>query len=428
MSEFVPFDSVVPRLADRLMAEPVPDGLDELYLERDMYGKVRLSTAAPVEQDKAADDWLKCLATDLHRILGARSYPPEQGVLFVLPTALATLRTTRRKIQDRMYWADRLVTGERWSTVDTDTPANVPRRFTLYSVKGGVGRSTTAAVLARDLARYGERVLVVDLDLESPGPSAMLNHRTQPEFGITDWFVEDLIGQGDRVLHEMTASPTWAGDLEGEVYVAPALGRDPGEYLAKLGRVHLDIPDPWTERLQRLLHGLEVCSGATVVLLESRSGLHDIAAAAVTDLNAQVLLFAVDAASVWSGYDILFRLWQEHDLAATIRECLWTVPALTPEVDSAPYLDGFREHSWNLFRDRLYDAAGAGDDSAADQFTFDINDEEAPHAPLPIYWNRGLAAGSSLRNFEQTPVSRAYSGFLERFHQILKQGESYNHG
>ena len=50
-------------------------------------------------------------------------------------------------------------------------------RFTLYSVKGGVGRTTTAAVLAWQLAHNGQRVLVVDLDLESPGlSSAMLSH------------------------------------------------------------------------------------------------------------------------------------------------------------------------------------------------------------------------------------------------------------
>ena len=76
-----------------------------------------------------------------------------------------------------------------------------PARCTLHSVKGGVGRSTTAAVLARHLARSEERVLVVDLDIESSGlASAVLERRTQPDFGGVDWFVEELVGWDDLMI------------------------------------------------------------------------------------------------------------------------------------------------------------------------------------------------------------------------------------
>ena len=45
----------------------------------------------------------------------------------------------------------------------------------------------------------------------------------------------------------------------------------------------------------------------TVVLVESRNGLHDIAAATVTDLDAEVLLmFTIDSESHWTAYRILF--------------------------------------------------------------------------------------------------------------------------
>ena len=72
---------------------------------------------------------------------------------------------------------------------------------------GRMRRSTTAAALAWHLARKGERVLVVDLDLESPGlASALFEPERCPTFGMTDWFVEDLVGQGDQVLDDMTAA------------------------------------------------------------------------------------------------------------------------------------------------------------------------------------------------------------------------------
>ena len=129
-------------------------------------------------------------------------------MLFVSPSLLASLETAAQEVRPGVYLADRLVTGGNWWTVrDPGTDPHV-RRCTLFSVKGGVGRSTTAAVLAWHLARNGERVMVVDLDLESPGlSSAMLSARERPAFGITDWFVEDLVGQGDHVIREMAATP-----------------------------------------------------------------------------------------------------------------------------------------------------------------------------------------------------------------------------
>ena len=157
----------------------------------------------------------------------------------------------------------------------------------------------------------------------------------------------------------MLARPRWAQESSGDVCVAPAHGREPGDYLAKLGRVYRNVPDPWAVRFRSLLERLEAKFDPTVVLLESRSGLHDIAAAAVTEVDAQVLLFAVDSASTWTDYGILFQHWKTHRLAASIRGRLSIVSALTPELDTEHYLQRFREKSWNLFRDGLYGDYGS---------------------------------------------------------------------
>ena len=139
-----------------------------------------------------------------------------------------------------VYWVDRLVTGSDWWTVGNLPSERGVRRYTLYAVKGGVGRSTSAAVLASSLAEQGEHVMVLDLDLESPGLSVgLLDPRKQPRYGIVDWFVEDLVGQGDHVVEAMVAY-AWDNDFDGDVLIVPAHGADPGEYLAKLGRVYLD--------------------------------------------------------------------------------------------------------------------------------------------------------------------------------------------
>ena len=422
MKQLVPFDSIVGRVNSLLQApDALPANIPDLYLVRDLFGKVRLSISDEIDGDDAARDGLGRLAVALHQALGAHSYPPDSAVLSVDPEFLKSFADEAREIHPGVYWIDRLVTGSDWWTVQPPRRAQGAHRFTLYSVKGGVGRTTTAAVLARHLACRGERVLVIDLDLESPGLSkSMMDTREQPEFGVTDWFVEDLVGQGDRVIEEMTASPAWALDLEGDVHVAPAHGCEPGEYLAKLGRVYMDTPDPWAARLERLLQSLEKHCESTVVLLDSRSGLNDIAAAAVARVDARVLLLAIDSASTWDDYGILFRHWHAQGLAASIRRDLAIVSALTPDIDTEQYLAGFRQRSWHLFRECLYGEPREYDDSATDQFTFGLDDERAPHDPLPIFWNRELAAGTSLRSPEQAPATTAYAEFLRRFDQIVE--------
>ena len=351
-------------------------------------------------------------------------------MLFVEPALLADLDETAKKIDglDRVYWVDRLMTGGDWWTVappNAELPPEGPRRCTLFSVKGGVGRSTTAAVLAWRLARAGERVLVVDLDLESPGlSSAVLDPRTQPDFGVADWFVEDLVGQGERVIERMTAEPSWSRDFDGEVRIAPAHGSEPGEYLAKLGRVYMGhAGKSWSRRLGDLLSRLEERHAPTFVLLESRSGLHDVAAATVTDLGADVLLFATDSESTWTDYGILFRHWRDRGLATDIRKRLYIVSALTPESGTARYLKGFCQRAWDLFREHLYDEVAPS--SPGDEFSFGLDDEAALHRPAPILWNRGLAAGASLRDPEKkTPaVRQAYAAFLKWFDEGVARGD-----
>ena len=420
---FVSFDEVRRHVDGVLEAQVLPRNIAPLYLVRNLFGRVNVSVSDAVEADDSCRNALRRLSRSLHEKLGAHGYAADDAVLFVEPAMLETLKEGAREVRPGVYWVDRLVTGSGWWTVDDPRPEQGPTRCTLFSVKGGVGCSTTAAVLAWHLARRGERVLVVDLDLESPGlSSSILDTATQPKFGVTDWFVEELVGQGDRVVEQMTAAPAWAHDFNGSVRVVPSHGQDPGEYLAKLGRVYMDTSDDlWTERLKRLLRRLEHDFEPTVVLVESRSGLHDIAAATVTDLDAEVLLFAIDSESHWTDYRILFDHWSTHDLATRIRGRLSIVSALTPELDVEKYLQGFREQAWNLFRDRLYDAVPPSDDAGVN-FSFDLLAEEAPHDPIAIHWTRGLAAGALLSHLEEIPVKQAYAQFLKRFDRLIESG------
>ena len=416
---FVPFDDVRRRVKDALGAVGLPENAPPIYVIRDMFGKIGLSVSDEFESDDGLSAALSRLAEALSARLGAHGRASNRNILWVHRELLGTLKATAQEVDAGVVFADRLMVGGGWWQVGDRRQGGGSRRYTLHSIKGGVGRSTTAAVLAWHLARRGEDVLVVDLDLESPGLAAtVLPEAAQPTFGVVDWFVEELVGQGDDVLGRMVASPAWAHDLTGGVWVAPAHGHDPGEYLAKLGRVYVDTAaDPWTARLRRMLERLETTLSPTVVLIESRSGLHDIAAATVADLDADVMLFAVDSPSTWSDYGILFDHWSARGLAPRIRDRLSIVSALTPELGTERYLERFRENAWNIFRDRLYDSL-LGSDDPTDAVSYGLSSEEAPHSPFVIRWNRGLASGASLRHLEDTAVDQAYWPFLKRFDQL----------
>ncbi len=421
-SSLVPFDSITGHVVDSVASSissiksAVP-----VYLVRDLLGKVRIAVSDDIDGNKSISLVINELANKLYEALGPHAYSPDTAVLYADQSTLDTLSDIALEIDTGVYWVDRLVTCRGWWTVGELDSARTTTRYTLFSIKGGVGRSTTAAVLAMHLANSGESVMVIDLDLESPGlSSALLEPPVQPQFGVTDWFVEDLVGQGKLLITDMVAVPHWSHSLEGDVWIVPAHGYDPGEYLAKLGRVYMEAGGPWTDRLQRLLTQLELEYKPNIVLIESRSGLHDLASATVTDIGAQVIVFATDSESTWVDYEVLFRHWQKYNLATKIRERLSFVSALTPELHGEDYLRGFRERVWKLYSEYLYDEVDPFGDTD-DLFSFDIDHEDAPHIPIPILWTRGLAAGTSLRNLEKEAARFAYSEFLETFDNIHRE-------
>ena len=182
------------------------------------------------------------------------------------------------------------------------------------------------------------------------------------------------------------------------------------------------MDDPWAKRLDRLLRNLETRFDPTVVLIESRSGLHHTAAAAVTDIGAEVLLFANDSESSWTDYDILFRHWRDRDLAAKIRDRLWIVSALTPPDDEYRYLERFRERARALFGKHLYDEVSSHAAPCGEEVFFDLRDGDAPHDPLRIYRESAFAAGAALDRFEKAAVDLAYGAFLSRFDDLIDGG------
>jgi hypothetical protein len=305
------------------------------------------------------------------------------------------------------------VVGSEWLHPQEYAEDKAIQRVALYGFKGGVGRSTATYLLAEHLANVGggRCVLVVDLDLESPGVGALLQSDEElPDYGIVDYFAESAVGNQDGL--EVVARSTRARTRgTGEVWVAPAGGRPRAgyDYLAKLNRVYADLPRevdldeaPGASGLARRMdQAVSACEEEVtkrsrrpdVVLLDSRAGIHDIAAVTLTQLADLSLLFATDSAPSWNGYRALFRQWgQSPARARAIRERLRMVAAMVPRDGRDEYLERFRDSAQSCFAEFLYDNESVEESpkmsvpftTASAPFNFAPEDQDAPHSPLPI--------------------------------------------
>ena len=419
-------DHVLPELAKQLQDQwPDVKPYLPLLVNRNLNGRVRiiLDEKHELEGDSGVPQPLQRLATSIHKRLAPHISKPERVWLFDDDLAAVMKSSQTFPLKDsagqdipEVFVVDRLASEATWSRIVRGSQqgnSGIPR-VVFYAMKGGVGRSTAVAACAFALAQAGLRVLVLDLDLESPGLSAsLLPPDRQPAFGITDWLVEDLVNNGDAVSGALSALSPVSNASGGEIRVVPAHGREPGEYLSKLGRIWMPKfvdgrRQAWSERLERLLRELEGEHQPQVVLIDSRAGIDEIASACVTDLGAsRIFLFALDSHQTWSAYRLLFKHWQQHGAAEQIRDCLQTVGAMIPtwHDKSRDAVNALRENAYGLFLDTLYDEAPApthdpGDISrngaSPSPFSFDLNDATAPHSPRCIPWDQNFAAIRSL--------------------------------
>lgn len=291
---------------------------------------------------------------------------------------------------------DRQVTGHDWlKPADLASAKAHPHRIVFFGLKGGVGRSTALSMVAWGLARAGKQVLLVDFDLESPGLSGLLLPADRiAEFGVMDWLVEDSVGQGDKVLKGMVSTSPLGETTEKAIKVAAAMGQRESDYLSKLARAYGDIPSQngpqkLGERLHRMVEALEEQEKPDVVLIDSRAGLHDLAAAAIAGLADTALLFATGGAQTWLGYQQLFVHWQRRpDVARHVRERLALVRALTPKSDRENGVKAFQQKAYALFAETLYDSIPDEASELEGSYFHPIEtDESAPHFPILIDWD-----------------------------------------
>ncbi len=429
------FDNSIANVLRVLVGQFGP-ALPRIHLVRDVSGQ--LVVVLDPDALPEAEHWSK-LARTLHQTLGIQS-PGEKRVLLkesdliseeevadsqdriLLDLQDPPYRAISEDIKGQVWLIDRLITNQDWIRPPVWETPPVPTAVA-YSIKGGVGRTTTLALWAWYLARNGHHPILVDFDIEAPGlGSALLPYEELPDYGLIDWLIECILGKPDSgLLQECIAPWRVPQDASGSVRIIPAYGRKTKDYVAKLGRVFVPFIGPdekihgFAERVASLLEEVSrIPVAPTEVLIDSRAGLHDIGSAIVTRLAAEVFLFSRDDMQSWYAYKRLFSHLsmgkavqfgnQDHDIRSRMK-------MVAAQLDSGE--DAIRAWTSNSF-----DAwAEFYDEVEENQIGFyGRDDEAAPHYPLLTLFDlqvRQFNLSDPNKRPDWRWIDKAFSDFFE---------------
>ena len=298
--------------------------------------------------------------------------------------------------KEKISVIDHRLAGADW-LLPPAPPEEGPKRFVFASIKGGVGRTTALAVAAVNAASKGEKVLVVDLDLEAPGiGSILLAENELPKYGMLDAYIEHDMGNISSDFYFELFSPSSFGGGRGLIDVAPALGKTslgyPQNVLAKLSRAYIESETDsgeilsFTQKTHLIIHALSLNKTYDKILIDARAGLNESTAAALLGLGANIFFFGEDTPQTFSGYRYLLS-----HLARFSRDSQddWVARTKIIHAKASPTQEAqqrFRDRAFDIFREFIYreiplDANSISSESILE---YSIDQQEAPHFAIPI--------------------------------------------
>ena len=267
-----------------------------------------------------------------------------------------------------------------------------------YSFKGGVGRTTAAASFAIQRARVGERVAVLDLDIEAPGIGTLLDPGEGIEgasWGVLDYLLERPVLQKApdlRDYYHACAREKVTG--RGEILVVPA-GQTNRDFLAKLSRVDLEPGVPGQKHpLLILLEQVRDDLRPDWILLDCRAGISEAAGFVLSGLPHLSVLFGTASEQSWLGLRIVLERMGADRVHRGLPqlECL-LVHAMVPDEPTIGAIAkaDFSSTSADEFTDCYYASNPDDPDEDALWYVRDMENEFAPHLPAAIPYKSRLA-------------------------------------
>jgi hypothetical protein len=391
--------------AMRRLLEEEPS-IERAVLIDDLFGRIRAVIWGPKESAKAHEElvshrlrdaagsfwagelWLGARASDADQLVYDRAW--DEGHV----------------VNDRLRLADRMRNRMAWFAPLREPPWNVagdgagPPIVVFYSFKGGVGRTTSLASFAIQRARLGERVAVLDFDLDAPGVGSLLaadDRGTISRWGLVDYLLERPLGDMQlRDYYHACRRPEVTG--AGEIVVFPAGRLDAeGDYLGKLARLDFEPPpagavDPFVRLLEQVRAELDV----RWICIDARAGLSEPAGLLLSGIAHLHVVFGTSSDQSWRGLAaILERIGGSRVREARPQlDCL-LVHAMVPQEAGAAKLctERFAERARDEFREHYYAPESETDDKDKDVLWYvaDAEGSDAPSAPVVVSYQAKLA-------------------------------------
>ncbi len=259
--------------------------------------------------------------------------------------------------------------------------------ITFYSYKGGTGRSMLLANVAWHLASAGQRVLLMDWDLEAPGlhryfrPFLGSDPELRDQAGVMQWLTDywdSCLDEPDlpveRLVREYADPRNYVRNLDLQGYVTGAIdlmcaGRQDNCYASS-------VADFDFTSLYRRMHGEEFietakkilvsrAEGYDYVLVDSRTGVSDTSGFCTVALaDTLVVCFTYNNQSVIGAGQIARDIKQQAESrraekvkqGTARRFRLFAVPSRVDDM-AVERLERRQQHAWGLFEDLLTDVA-----------------------------------------------------------------------
>lgn len=387
-------------------------------LVADIFGKLRLL----LWSDAAVE------ISDLDRVLTAKCDAWWSGDILFVGDADKHLQQTYLRAWDQ---AQRDVVDARLGTIDRHrhrtgwfneppdplwpTPDSGPPIIVFYSFKGGFGRSTTLASFAIQRARAGDRVCVIDFDLDSPGVGLLLNHDGQggtAQWGVVDFLIEHSVGELPLSDYSHRCDRIAGG---GDIRVIPA-GQVNDSYVGKLARVDLEEAAYRRQSgISALLHRVRDELEPNWILLDSRTGISESAGQLLSGIAHLHVLLGTAHDQSWRGLNVILdHLGRDRVLGERVQADVVLVHAMIPSGEAGRLLKSrFLARAEREFTSRYYvDAGSEGSDTLWD--LRDIDSLDAPHVPIALDYDARLATFDDISEVADALCAEPYAGFGER--------------
>lgn len=154
----------------------------------------------------------------------------------------------------------------------------------IHSFRGGTGKSNTTANLAVLLAAQGQRIGVIDTDIQSPGVHVLfgLDEHTIP-YSLNDY----LWGKCAIEQAAMNVTPRLGADIAGQVFLVPA-SINAGE-IARVLREGYDV-SLLNDGLGQLVQALQL----DVLLVDTHPGLNEETLLSIATSDALAIVLRPD--------------------------------------------------------------------------------------------------------------------------------------